>query len=79
MVSLPDRVLAHLELATARGRRWSTVPMIAREMWLPTNQVGGALAELARRRELMCAWPAGVEGETRYGLPKAKREMETAE
>ena len=79
MVSLPDRVLAYLELATARGRRWSTVPIIAREMWLPTKQVGGALAELARRRELVCAWLAGVEGETRYGLPEAKREMEAAE
>jgi hypothetical protein len=79
MVSLPDRVLAHLELAMARGRRWSTVPMIAREMWLPRKQVGGALAELARRRELVCAWPAGVEGETRYGLPEAQRGMGAAE
>jgi hypothetical protein len=45
-----DLVLAAVEAATARGRRWSTTLKLVQETELPRQEVEAALVELAEAR-----------------------------
>ena len=61
------QVLAAVEAAAARGRRWSTAAIVAREASLPHQAVEDALADLARRGALSRGLP-GDGSPTHYCL-----------
>jgi hypothetical protein len=69
------QVLAALEAAAARGRRWSTVAIVAKETSLPHQAVEDALADLARRGALGRGLP-GDGSPTRYRLSVRRRAAE---
>ena len=69
------QVLAAVEAAAARGRRWSTAATVAKETSLPHQAVEDALADLARRGALSRGLP-GDGSPTRYRLLVKRRAAE---
>ncbi len=69
------QVLAAVESAAARGRRWSTAVIVAKETSLPHQAVEDALADLARRGALSRGLP-GDGSPTRYRLAVKRRAAE---
>ena len=69
------QVLAAVEAAAARGRRWSTAAIVAKETSLPHQAVEDALAALTRRGSLSRGLP-GDGSPTRYRLSVRRRAAE---